>query len=247
MTWYELKGLLLLPYITAKRWQYRNASPLDKAILEANRYSRAFSAFAQRNIDNQLLIKDLALSADSLVMDVGGFDGDWTAAVREQFDSNVYVYEPMPTALGKLHSRFDADQKVTICPVGLAASSRSEELSLQGPGSSVISQDSRNSSRGDNAPLKTVAIQLQDTAEAFAELGDANVDLFKINIEGAEFEVLQRMLEFGLQNRCSVLMIQYHEFAPDAHKLRREINRELEKTHRDVWSYEFVWERWEKR
>jgi len=247
MTWYQLKGVLLLPYLTLQRWRFRSATAMDKSILEANRYSRAFSAFAEQNIDNNLLVKQLGLGPNSRVMDVGGFDGDWTAAVRKRFDSRVDVYEPMPAAVNKLSARFGKDAKVSIHPVGLASSSREQALSLQGPGSSVIGRDSRRSGRGHSVPAKTIDIQLQDVATAFNELGDTDIDLFKINIEGAEYEVLARMLDLGLQTRCATLMIQYHEFAPQAHRLRRQINQRLVATHRPAWSYTFVWERWERR
>lgn len=240
MNWYQFKGHLLWPYLTFQRFRYRKASKLDKAILEANRYSRAFSQFAQANIDSALLVKSLDLAPGAVVMDVGGFYGDWTAAVRELFDVEVHVYEPMPDAIRRLESRFGADQQITIHAVALADKDGVETLSLLGPGSSMIRSNARPTE-------KSVQIELQDTKKAFEHFGQSTVDFFKINIEGAEYQVLQRMIDCGLHLRCQRLMIQYHEFAPNAHRLRRELNQRLAKTHRSVWSYDFVWECWEKR
>ncbi len=243
MNWYEIKGYLLKPYIASQRRKHADANKMQRAILEATRYSRAFYRFAEANYNQKLLQGSLGLSPDDVVMDVGGFNGEWAAALVELYDPIIHVYEPMPSSIRKLEERFANNPKVAIHPVGLAASSGEHTLSLKGPGSSIIEQDSR---KGD-AGFGQTSIQLQDVNDAFAELPDGDVNLFKINIEGAEYEVLERMLECGLMERCEVIMIQYHEFVTGAHGMRRSINRRLAKTHRVVWDYKFIWERWERK
>lgn len=238
MTWYQVKGLLLWPWLWFKRWQFRHASPMDKAILEANRYSRTFKRFAEANLGSALLIHELGLQPGDRVMDVGGFDGEWAQALYDKYEVMLDIYEPMPAALKTLRERFSGTEGVRIHPVALADRDGKETLSLLGPGSSMI--------RADERPVdKVITIDLQDVASAFAALDCDQIDLFKINIEGAEYQVLDRMLALGLHKRCRVIMIQYHEFVPKAHSLRKSINASLAQSHKQVWNYDFVWERWE--
>jgi hypothetical protein len=68
----------------------------------------------------------------------------------------------------------------------------------------------------------------------------------KINIEGGEYELLSRMAETGLMPKVDTYLIQFHEWMRGSHSMRREIRRELAKTHRPTWDYRFIWERWDR-
>ena len=76
------------------------------------------------------------------------------------------------------------------------------------------------------------------------ELKLGQVDLMKINIEGAEFPLLDKMIKADLLNKVDCYMIQFHEWHPGAYRKRRRIREELSKTHRLEWEYYFVWEKW---
>ena len=79
------------------------------------------------------------------------------------------------------------------------------------------------------------------------EMGDKKISLLKINIEGAEFPLLKRMIETKLIDRFDDIMIQYHEFVPNANWQRFIINRKLKETHARVWNYPFIWEKWSRK
>jgi hypothetical protein len=66
----------------------------------------------------------------------------------------------------------------------------------------------------------------------------------KINIEGAEFPLLERMIETELLKQVDCFMIQFHEWHPGAYHRRREIRKALRKSHKLDWDYHFVWEKW---
>ena len=112
------------------------------------------------------------------------------------------------------------------------------DFTLKGLGSSMC--DDRDSSS--NAPRTTVEIAAIDRAWNELQLGD--VDLMKINIEGAEFPLLAKMIECNLLKRVDCFLIQFHEWHPGAYRKRQKIRNELAKTHRLEWDYYFVWEKW---
>ena len=112
------------------------------------------------------------------------------------------------------------------------------EFTLKGLGSSMY--DERDSSA--DAPRTTVEIAAID--RVWGELKLENVGLMKINIEGAEFPLLEKMIECDLLKCVDCFLIQFHEWHPGAYKKRRRIRDELAKTHRLEWDYYFVWEKW---
>jgi len=71
-----------------------------------------------------------------------------------------------------------------------------------------------------------------------------SVDLIKINIEGGEYDLVPRMIESGIVNKCKIIRIQFHDWIPGAFAMRKKIVKELSKTHEVEWSFPLVWESW---
>jgi hypothetical protein len=66
----------------------------------------------------------------------------------------------------------------------------------------------------------------------------------KINIEGGEYELLEHLINSGLVSRIRRMQIQFHDFVPDAVARRARLVEALARSHRQSWSYYFVWEEW---
>ena len=77
--------------------------------------------------------------------------------------------------------------------------------------------------------------------------GIERVDLCKVNIEGGEYDLFDRLIECDWTSRITNLSIQFHEWHPNAYRRRRAIRRALQRTHTEVWNYPFVWELWQAR
>jgi FkbM family methyltransferase len=176
---------------------------------------------------------DYPLTADSIVLDIGGFKGEWSAALAERFDPWIYIFEPIPEHIGMLRDRFAGNPKVRIFEFGLGASDGVLTLHQCGEGSGLL-----------NRSGTPVVCPIRDIVGVWQELSLSDVDLVKINIEGAEFDLLPRMLAAGLVVHCRDLQIQFHEFHPFASKLRRQIRHQLTATHRPTYSFYFIWENW---
>ena len=65
--------------------------------------------------------------------------------------------------------------------------------------------------------------------------------------EGGEFELLNALLDRpDLIKKIKYFQIQFHDFVPDALKMRAEIQRRLSETHKVMWNFPFIWESWER-
>ena len=75
--------------------------------------------------------------------------------------------------------------------------------------------------------------------------GVVKVDLIYMNIEGGEFQVLHELIKQGLIKNISHLQVQFHNVSKNSRKDRLKIRKELKKTHKNVFNYPFIWERWD--
>jgi hypothetical protein len=83
-------------------------------------------------------------------------------------------------------------------------------------------------------------------ATVWRELAIQSLDVLHMNIEGGEYAVFRSILSNGLLPKIKTLIVQFHY--PDVYSAERQaIQAELRKTHRCVYDYAFVWERWDLR
>lgn len=85
-----------------------------------------------------------------------------------------------------------------------------------------------------------------DVARVFGEIG-TSIACLKLNIEGGEYEVLERLLETNHIVLCDSLLIQFHRQPAGYRESYENIVAALQKTHVQVWCYEMVWEKWVRK
>lgn len=176
------------------------------------------------------------LNSDSIVVDLGGFDGQWASDIFSKYQSNIFIFEAVPEFAKKTQERFALNSKIRVLPVALGGKDESKRISIQGVGSSLF----RSSDSG-------VLIEVADAARLFELCGGiGRIDLMKMNIEGGEYDVFPRLFSSGLIQSIDQLQIQFHNLDSQSTTLVKEIHDELLKTHSPVWHYEWVWERWKR-
>jgi FkbM family methyltransferase len=245
---YATKRKLLRP-LTAirRRKRYPNASPYARSVYEAHDYRPSMRRFFLDTRDDPDILIDFDLPAGAVVIDVGAYIGEWSERIigraddRGQEGLQIHAFEPEPHAYERLLEGIAQDPRVHPHPVGLSGRQRVEQLSIGGPGSSVFVDPA--------APgfLGATEIELRDADAELTALGLDRIDLLKVNIEGGEFELLDRLHETGWLARTRTVIVQFHEFGPDAYRGRRRNRRQLAETHACTWSYTWVWERWDAR
>ena len=235
---YEIKKVVRKPLVALRRRRAGEQPPGALAILEPAGYSKgARLIMVMAAIDADHLYR-ADLDADSVVVDVGAFRGQGASQIHGLYACQVHGFEPNPYAYRALEERFADVDEVHTYSYGLGASDATLDLEVSGQGSSL------HGLRDGRAPEQTVEVQIRDIVTVLDELGLDQVDLLKMNIEGAEYDLLDRLLAAGAMPRVRYLLVQFHEWHPGAHRRRRAIRRQLRRTHDLVWDYPWIFELW---
>jgi FkbM family methyltransferase len=176
------------------------------------------------------------LSPTSIVWDLGGYHGNWSADIASRYDPYIFIFEPLPNFFAQLVKRFQFNPKVKIYNCGISDRDGIAEIAELDDASSIYKSIGSR-----------LQIRLRDVSRVISENSIQKVDLIKINIEGEEYPVLHRMLECHIVPLCTDIQVQFHTFYPDAELLRNKIRTELSKTHFLTYDYRFVWENWRKK
>jgi FkbM family methyltransferase len=176
---------------------------------------------------------DYPLDLESLVLDLGGYEGRWASDLYARQRCRIHVFEPIRSFAAAITERFQRNADIEVFACALGGSTRHESLSICGASSSAYKDRSA-----------TEEVEFIDVKEWFDDHGIDSVALMKINIEGGEYELLERMIECDLVRRVVDLQVQFHNFAPDAAQRMVAIQTALSATHRPTYQYRFVWENW---
>jgi FkbM family methyltransferase len=176
------------------------------------------------------------LNRESVVFDCGGYEGDWAQEIHDRFGCHVHVFEPVPQFAVGIQQRFSNVPEVRIHSFGLQGKDESVPLHLSANASSAFGS-------GESA----IVVQMRDVAKVFAELGVARVTLMKINIEGGEYDLLDRLIDARFVDLVEHIQVQFHNFVPDAGERRDSIRSRLQDTHCLQWDYPFIWESWSRK
>jgi FkbM family methyltransferase len=186
--------------------------------------------------DQKLRIGTLDLTAESVVFDLGGYDGSYTTELFLRFGCTVYMFEPCRSFFDPVHERLHRNTRIKLYPFGLGAATRTERIAINAAGTSIFRQSEQ-----------TEAIELVRAADFFAREPVPEITLLKVNIEGGEYELLDHLIETGLIHRMRDVQVQFHEdVLPDADRRMRAIHAGLAKTHRITWQHEWIWENWRR-
>jgi FkbM family methyltransferase len=231
----KLAGLSLRMGNLFVRWAYKIYEP-RQTISEKNK-KKWYSLHGDETLRVEYL-----LGPDSVVLDIGGFKGDWCAEIHARYSSTVYVCEPVKQFYDHLRHRFGANEKIFIFPFGLAADNKEMEITVMSESSSVF----REENRVHHGRVKE-RIKLRNMNDFLLENGINRLDLVKINIEGGEYELLEILIESGDISKIDNLQVQFHDFVPDAQQRMDKIKNKLRVTHEITYEYIFVWENWKRK
>lgn len=244
---YTTKRRVLRPLTALRRRRAGELKPYVHAIYEAHDYRPAMRRFVVATRADPDILIDVALPDGAVVIDVGAYLGEWSERILRRADEvgtkglRIHAFEPQPHAYERLLDGVGQDPRVQPNAFGLAGSDRSEQLAIGGPGSSVFVDSSTPGFLG------AATIELRDADSVLSALDIDRIELVKMNIEGGEFELLDRLYETGWMARVGTFIVQFHEFGPNAYRARRRNSRQLAETHRRTWNFTWVYERWDPR
>ena len=190
---------------------------------------------------------DYPLGEQSMVLDLGAYVGNFSTHVVQKFGCTSIAFEPMPQAFAQIPEAWKYEtSRITAFPYGVGAKTERVRMAFTNDSSSQFTPHS----------AADPEVLIRDVVEVFDELDIGNVDLMKINIEGGEYALLERMDEAGMLARVRFLQIQFHSCGAGPQgcvKHRLAIRETLDKTHREQWCWDhcwpgvWTWESWERR
>jgi FkbM family methyltransferase len=174
------------------------------------------------------------LNENSLVLDLGGYEGQWASDIFGKYLCNIYVFEPYQEYFNNLKKRFEQNSKIKLFNFGLASKESQVTLNISADSSSIFKTGSN-----------TAQVLLQSASDFFIQHKISKIDLIKINIEGGEYDLLDHLIESKYISKINNIQVQFHDFFPNAKERMEKIQIELSKTHKRTYYFEFVWENWE--
>ena len=211
-------------------------------MLEHFRYTNAIYALFAAHSQNPTVTHDFNLPENALVLDAGAYVGDWCVQVADcsPASTKIHAFEPGPPHVQQLITACEDLPNINIHQEALGGTSSTASLSYLGPGSTLYDY---------STATRSVEVKVRDIGEVLDELLDGTsrrLDLLKLNVEGGEYEILERILELDRLGSIEHLLIQFHDWLPAATRKRWSLRRQFKKTHELVWDFPWIWEYWRR-
>ena len=165
---------------------------LVKVLYRQNRQDKATAYLNRANlveVESHTMFDNL--SRDSIVLDIGGWKGNFTDYVLQRYGSEVHMVEPNIKFYEMGKARFGGEDRVHAydCAIG----GETKRVRFHPPPSDYPGQE-KGSSLLANSPYvdSSVYYEVQEySLHDFVQLAELErIDLIKMDMEGAEFEVL---------------------------------------------------------
>lgn len=164
------------------------------------------------------------LKPEDTVIDIGAYRGEWSSQIFSLYHCKLVLVEPGPWIVG-----FPIGEVINA-----AASTHDGKLKFGGA--------YYYSSSFEDGETVYNCFDVNKLLEKYDEIA-----LVKINIEGAEYDLLSHIINAGLINRIKNLQVQFHTIEDQPYKVwYEEVKNKLLQTHHPTWLYKFCWENWER-
>ena len=176
---------------------------------------------------------DYPLTKNSTVIDLGGAVGAWSMPIYNLYKPNIYIFEPTEL-FAQLERRFYGLPRVHL--LNFAATNEDMELVLgvMDGEASVFHEDN------------LVTVQGKNFGAFIDSLRTSTIDLLKMNIEGAEYDILEGIISRNQVDKIINIQCQFH-MIENYNERYEKLVYELEKTHYLAWRFPFVWENWTRK
>jgi FkbM family methyltransferase len=176
------------------------------------------------------------LNENCLVLDLGGYEGQWASDIFGMYRCEIHIFEPTPQFSQRIRQRFSRNPRIHVHEFGIADKDAAVAMQVAADGSSVFRSGG-----------ETISVRLVDAIKFLDSVGINHIDLMKINIEGGEYDLLDRLIAAEFVPCIRNIQVQFHDCVPDAAGRMKRIQEALSHSHRPTYQYEFVWENWEAK
>lgn len=192
-----------------------------------------YNDYWNRDNGNETKILNYPLDENSLILELGAFEGWFTQKAVDKFDCNIIAVEPV--FCSTLQENFKNNNKVVIECCGISDTTKTITLYVEGDATSQYSAVSS----------KTMDINCYPI-EHFLEKHKIDViDLVQINIEGEEYPLLEKWITSDVLNKIKYIQVQYHDFVDNYRERKNNIEQGLiNRGFVNQWDYDIVFSSW---
>ncbi|MFX1282131.1 MAG: FkbM family methyltransferase [Promethearchaeota archaeon] len=177
------------------------------------------------------------LDKESICYCIGvGEDISFDLELINRFSCQVYAFDPTPRAIKYIKKNFSKIPNFHFYDIGLWSSD--VELKFFAPRNPLHVSYSILNLQGTR---KFFIASCKRLSNIMKDLGHQHIDLAKLNIEGAEYEVLESIIEDRLE--IKILCVEFHQPMPLSKvrdMIRKLINRKYDLVNIDKWNYTFI-------
>eukprot|EP00039_Didymoeca_costata_P019636 m.338336 g.338336 ORF g.338336 m.338336 type:complete len:238 (+) comp18387_c0_seq1:47-760(+) len=186
---------------------------------------------------------------DSVVVEIGGNKGVFAQKLLEKYNiKEMHIIEPVRPMVEKLRTLFDNRAFIHAFAIGIESGEIRMAYRSNTDAAAMVLKDGQTladigfrSGTVDTVPVKTFR-------DAWHTMGLGTVDLLNINIEGAEYAVMEALVLSGVQSQIRNIQVQFHTHSgikvEDRNHMRCKLKAILSLTHELVYSFDWVWEQW---
>jgi FkbM family methyltransferase len=175
------------------------------------------------------------LNEDSLIIDGGGYKGEWSMDIFKKYNCFIHIFEPVKKYYELINEKFKNNKKINVHHLGLSNKNENIDIRINNDASSIYI----------NNGIKET-IKLVDSVEIFEKLNITNVDLIKLNVEGEEYNILERLIESKKIDMFNNLQIQFHRYGEKYDERKTLIENSLKKKFKVTYDYNYVWVNYKK-
>jgi len=154
------------------------------------------------NKNASFTVNPSVISKSDIVYSFGiGTDISFDLELIKNFGLKVYAFDPTPRSVEWL-TKQDVPENFTAFPFGLANYTGDADFFLP------VNESHVSASMTSRQSEKFVSVKVKRLSDICKELGHSSVDILKMDIEGAEYEVLDDIIHSGIP--IQQLLVEFH-------------------------------------
>ncbi len=197
-------------------------------------FRRKYDRCSTDLVNNQFIEAVSQLNDQSIALDLGANVGKYTIMLAEKCE--VYAFEPDPLTFAKLTTNVSAYDNVHTFQAAVGTSDKLITMYRHADfqknpdvltESTTIYKEKKNVSQ-----QNSIEVQQIDVIRFMLDL-DRDIDIIKMDIEGAEIPILESLLESPIRERIHRVFVETHEFKiPELLERTEAVRRKIEKIKR---------------
>lgn len=180
---------------------------------------------------------DYKITQPGVVMDVGAYNGDFIDYIRPKYQCGVHAFEPSKEKFAALIKKYAYDPLIWPYNVALEDEDCQRILYGENDGRSLYGHTEDGE-----------VVKVRDIWGFITSFKFPKIDILKLNCEGSEYKIIQRLFDKEKLKDVVNLVVQWHFFFPGAEVHYNDLVEKLKLTHeRQFYCQTSHWEWWVRK